>query len=110
MITYPPYHESLSPAFRCHPPHRSVVQALDGLLASCSRPCLPAASRHGSVLMSTLTKPRAKKPARVGRKAAKQLRHLKPGQSPLGFLAGTAVISPAYDPAAPVFSGTDWKS
>ena len=60
--------------------------------------------------MSTLTKSRAKKPARKASPAAKPLRRLKPGQSPLGFLVGTATISPAYDPAAPVFSASDWKS
>ena len=67
--------------------------------------------------MSPLTKSRAKKPAQ--KKAFKATKSARAQRSPkllaigkptAGFLAGTIMIGPFFDPQAPVYAGNDWKA
>jgi hypothetical protein len=71
--------------------------------------------------MSTLTKPRAKKPARAVRKAAPAGNATKPakilrspkvletGKPTGGFLAGTITVGSNFNPAAPAYAASEWK-
>ena len=52
---------------------------------------------------------KATRKAAPSARAARAPRPLAPGKPTAGFLAGTMIVGPGFDPAAPAFSAVEWE-